>query len=295
MPSPDTIWILASAILVASSCAILGCYLLLRQMTMLGDAISHAVLPGIVIAFLVSNSLHSLPALLGAASSGLLASIMIESIRSRGQLASDASIGLVFTFLFAIGVIMVSAQAGNADIDQECVLYGQIEFVGFDARIYGMPASVFLLGINLIAIILFVLIGYRGLFLSTFDPAYAAVLGFSTLSWHYALMAMVSFSSVVSFESVGAILVVAFLVGPAASAHLLTDKLRTMIFLSVALGILAAILGYWLADFINASISGAISTVIGVEFLLVFLFAPKRGILRRKFSRTESETISPVG
>lgn len=284
----DAFWIILTGSLVAVSCGLLGCYLILRQMAMIGDAISHAVLPGIVIAFLVSNSLSSAPALLGAASVGLLATFLIETVHRNGRLQADASIGLVFTFLFAVGVIMVAALAKNVDIDQECVLYGEIAFVLFDNALLGMPVSSFILVLNLIGILLVISIGYRGLFLTTFDPAYARAIGVTTGVWHYLLMGMVSLTSVVSFESVGAILVVAFLIGPAAIAHLLTDRMPVMLLLASIAGIGAAVGGYYFAANLDASISGAMTTVLGLEFLLAFLFAPQRGLITKRFRKVDA-------
>lgn len=284
----DAFWIILTGSLVAVSCGLLGCYLILRQMAMIGDAISHAVLPGIVIAFLVSNSLSSAPALLGAASVGLLATFLIETVHRNGRLQADASIGLVFTFLFAVGVIMVAALAKNVDIDQECVLYGEIAFVLFDDAVLGMPVSSFILVLNLIGILLVISIGYRGLFLTTFDPAYARAIGVTTGVWHYLLMGMVSLTSVVSFESVGAILVVAFLIGPAAIAHLLTDRMPVMLLLASIAGIGAAVGGYYFAASLDASISGAMTTVLGLEFLLAFLFAPQRGLITKRFRKVDA-------
>lgn len=284
----DAFWIILTGSLVAVSCGLLGCYLILRQMAMIGDAISHAVLPGIVIAFLVSNSLSSAPALLGAASVGLLATFLIETVHRNGRLQADASIGLVFTFLFAVGVIMVAALAKNVDIDQECVLYGEIAFVLFDDAVMGMPVSSFILVLNLIGILLVIGIGYRGLFLTTFDPAYARAIGVTTGVWHYLLMGMVSLTSVVSFESVGAILVVAFLIGPAAIAHLLTDRMPVMLLLASIAGIGAAVGGYYFAASLDASISGAMTTVLGLEFLLAFLFAPQRGLITKRFRKVDA-------
>jgi manganese/zinc/iron transport system permease protein len=257
-------------------------------MAMIGDAISHAVLPGIVIAFLVSNSLSSVPALLGAASVGLMATFLIETVHRSGRLQADASIGLVFTFLFAVGVIMVAALAENVDIDQECVLYGEIAFVLFDDAVLGMPVSSFILALNLIGVLLVIGVGYRGLFLTTFDPAYARAIGVTTGVWHYLLMGMVSLTSVVSFESVGAILVVAFLIGPAAIAHLLTDRMPVMLMLAALAGIGAAVGGYYFAASLDASISGAMTTVLGLEFLLAFLFAPQRGLITKRFRKVDA-------
>lgn len=281
----DAFWVILTGSMVAVSCGMLGCYLVLRQMAMIGDAISHAVLPGIVIAFLLSNSLHSIPALIGAASVGLLCTFMVEFVSKKGRVQSDASIGMVFTFLFAVGVILVAVFAENVDIDQECVLYGEIAFVVFDPKIGRIPASTFIIACNLLLVLGFIFIGYRGLFLTTFDPAYASAIGISTGIWHYLLMGSVSLTSVVSFESVGAILVVAFLIGPPVIAYLLTDRLEIMLLLAALAGIASAIGGYYLAVWIDGSVAAAMTTVLGLLFLLTFLFAPERGLIMRRFSR----------
>ncbi|MFT7588232.1 MAG: manganese/zinc/iron transport system permease protein [Limisphaerales bacterium] len=276
----DSFWIMFTGALVAVSCGLLGCYLVLRQMAMIGDAISHAVLPGIVIAFLLTNSLSSVPAVLGAASVGLFSTFLIETVHRKGRLQSDASIGMIFTFMFALGVIMIAWKADNVDLDQECVLYGEVAFVTFDPPVLGMPVSTLILLGNLLLIALFIGIGYRGLFLTTFDPSYAKAIGISTAFWHYSLMGMVSMTSVVSFESVGAILVVAFLIGPAAIAHLLTDRMPVMLSIATVSGIIASIGGYYLASYLNASVAGAMTSVLGIEFIIVLLLAPGRGLLR---------------
>lgn len=270
--SSDAFWIMLSGSLVAINGALLGSFLILRRMALIGDAISHAVLPGIAAAFLLTGTLSSVPTLLGAAAVGLLCSVLIDTIQRRAQVQNDAAIGMVFTFLFAVGVIMVSSLAGNADLDQECVLYGELAFIIFDPRVWGMPISTAILMGNLAVVLLALQIGYRGLFLTTFDPGYARALGMSTLFWHYLLMALVSLTTVVSFESVGAILVVAFLVAPAAIAHLLTERLIPMLITAALAGILASIGGYYLATALNANLAGAMTVVLGLEFLLVFLY-----------------------
>lgn len=282
----DTFWIILTGALVASSCAILGCFLLLRKMAMVGDAISHAVLPGIVLAYLISQSRESIPVLIGAALFGVLITILIEALHKSGKMQMDAAIGLSFTWLFSLGIILISAFAGQVDLDQECVLYGEIDFVSLDTIIIrGLdigPRTVWILGFLLVMILLLVILGYKGLMLTAFDEVYAATLGVSTAFWHYSLMSAVSVTTVLSFESVGAILVVAFLVGPASTAYLLTNQLKRMLILSVIVGILAAIGGYYLAVFLNASIAGGMATMIGIIFVLAFLLAPRQGILRKK-------------
>lgn len=273
----DDFWIILTGILVASSCAILGSFLLLRKMSMIGDAISHAVLPGIVLAYLVAQSRASIPMLIGAAVFGVFTTVLIEFLSKQGKMQSDASIGVSFTWLFALGVILITVFANKVDLDQDCVLYGEIAYVPLDVWIgkggqnLG-PVTVWILGANLLIVLVFLRIGYKGLVITSFDPVMATSLGISAGFWHYALMSAVSLTTVVSFESVGAILVVAFLVGPPAVAYLLTDKLKEMLILSVIAGVVAAIAGFYLAVFIDGSIAGAMATVIGIEFLLVLGF-----------------------
>ncbi len=285
-------WILITASLVSVSCALLGCFLVLRKMAMVGDAIAHAVLPGIVIAFLFSGSFSSIPVVVGATIMGIVCAGFIEALRKKGNVQADASIGMVFTFLFAIGVILIAYYAGNADIDQDCVLHGELAFVPLDTWVTATglnmgPRPVWILSILLVIVLAVVFIGYKGLFITTFDPDYAQTVGVKVDWWHYLLMAAVSMASVVSFESVGAILVVAFLVGPAATAYLLTNNLKLMLIYSSLIGVLASFLGYFLAVYLDGSIAGAIATMIGVLFLIAFLFSPLDGIIVKKYRKTD--------
>jgi manganese/zinc/iron transport system permease protein len=282
-------YIILTASLVASSCALLGCYLILRQMAMVGDAISHAVLPGIVIAFLLSGSRDSLTMLLGAGIIGLFTTFLIEFFHKKARLQTDASIGVTFTWLFAIGVILISLFAGKVDLDQDCVLYGEIAYVPLDlittqgGQILG-PKAMYVSGFILVVIILFITIGYKELFLTTFDPAFAAAIGISTTLWHYAIMGAVSITTVASFESVGAILVVALLIAPAATAYLLTDNFKHMLVLACLAGILSSIGGYYLAVWLDGSIAGAIATVTGLLFTLAMVLSTTHGLFFKKLN-----------
>ena len=282
----DAFWIILTGALVALCCGLLGSFLLLRQMAMVGDAISHAVLPGIVIAFLLSGSRDSIPMLAGAAVLGVFATVLIEWLHRVGRMQSDASIGLSYTTLFAIGIILISLFTRQVDLDQDCVLYGEIAYVPLDLWILAGgqslgPRAVWILGGAFVLILTFVLVGYKGLQLTTFDPAYAATLGISTFFWHYALMGTVSMATVVSFESVGAILVVAFLIVPPATAYLLTDRLPVMLGLSALFGLLSSILGYVMAAATNGSVAGAMSVAAGIWFILALAFVQvKKSILR---------------
>jgi manganese/zinc/iron transport system permease protein len=284
----DAFWIILTGSLVAVSCGILGCYLVLRKMAMIGDAISHAVLPGIVLAFLFTGSRDSIVMLAGAAALGVITTFLIEFFHRQGKLQTDAAIGVTFTWLFAMGIILISWKAGQVDLDQDCVLYGEIAFISLnmvDIGGFEIPKSVLIMGSVLAIIILFVSIGYKELFLTTFDPGYASAIGISTVLWHYLLMGMVSLSTVAAFDNVGAILVVAFMIAPAATAYLLTDKFGKMLTLAIISGILSSAGGYYLASLLDGSIAGAMSTVAGLQFVLALLFAPESGVITKKLMK----------
>lgn len=286
----DAFWVILTGSLVAISCGLLGVFLILRKMAMVGDAISHAVLPGIVLAYLISESRESLPMLMGAAVLGVFTTLMIELLHKKARLQTDASIGITFTWLFALGIILISLFTGQVDLDQDCVLYGEIAYVWFDLLDTGtfldaVPRPVWILGITLVLILLYIRLGYKGLFLTTFNEEFAAAIGVSIAFWHYSLMGFVSLTTVVSFESVGAILVVALLVVPPATAYLLTEKLPVMLGLTALVGVLSAIGGYYLAAAIDGSIAGAMTVVAGGLFTLAFLFAPKTGFISKRFRK----------
>ena len=271
----DAFWIILTGSLVGIIGSLLGSFLVLRRMAMIGDAISHAVLPGIVIAFLISETRASLIMLIGAAITGVLTTMLIEFIHKRFRLQSDASIGIVFTLMFAIGIILIASLAGQVDLDQDCVLYGEIAYIPLDLWITksGMnmgPWTVWLLSGTFLIVLGTIIWGYRGFYATTFDATFTASIGISTIFWHYLLMGLVSLTTVVSFEAVGAILVVAFLVAPALTAYLLTDKLVNMLVIGSITGILAAISGYYLAYLLDASIAGCMATMNGVLFALAF-------------------------
>jgi len=268
--------IIITAVLVAVTCSIIGCFLVLRKMAMVGDAISHAVLPGIVIAFMMGGKMGSWYLLLGAAVFGLLTTFLIEFFNKKGNVQQDAAIGVVFTSLFAVGIILISIYTRDVDLDQDCVLYGELDHVAFESgpALFGyvIPDTILRLAILLLAVITLVIVGFRGLFLTTFDPAYAITIGVSVMLWHYVLMSAVSVATVLSFNSVGAILVVGFLITPAATAYLISDKIIHMILWAVLFGVIASVSGFYLAKAINGATSAAMATMLGAQFLLVFIF-----------------------
>lgn len=270
------LFIILTACCIAISCGLLGSFLILRKMAMLGDAISHAVLPGIVIAFLVSGSRDNLVMLAGAAATGVITTLLIELLHKKARLQQDAAIGISFTWLFAIGVILVSAYTGQVDLDQECVLYGEIAYIPLDPLVTGSginlgPRALYTgLGL-LLLVILAVVRGYKGWLITSFDEGYARGIGIRTRRWQLVFMSLVSLATVISFESVGAILVVALLVAPPAAAYLLSGALRPMLWLTALFGVLTAAGGYYLAWWIDGSIAGAMATFSGLLFVSAWI------------------------
>jgi manganese/zinc/iron transport system permease protein len=277
-----TLTILLVGSVVAASCALVGSFLVLRKLALLGDAISHAVLPGIALAFFVSGSRSSLPMLLGAGAVGVVTVFLVELFHRTRRLKEDASIGVVFPALFALGVLLVSRYATEVDLDLDCVLYGEIAYAPWDVLFWGDasigPKALWINGVVLLANLLFVSLFYKELKLTTFDPALAAALGFAPGAMHYLLMSAVSVTVVGAFESVGAILVVAMLVVPPATAYLLTDRLSRLLALAVGLGVASALGGYGLARWLDASIAGSMATVAGALFFAAFLASPRHGL-----------------
>ncbi|MFC4775567.1 metal ABC transporter permease [Paenibacillus sp. GCM10023252] len=290
-------WILLTGALVASCSGILGAFLVLRRMAMIGDAISHSVMPGIVIAFLLSGSRDSLLMMTAALVFGLLTTFLIQLFQS-GGIQSDASIGVVFTTLFAVGVLLVSLFARQVHLDQDAILYGEIAYVHWNtwewSGVNMGPKAVWLLGFTLLVIVTVIGLFYKQFKLCAFDPALAAALGIPVALFHYLLMGLVSMATVSSFESVGAILVVGMLIIPASTAYLLTDKLGMMIGLSVAVGILSTIIGYGAAVLLDASIAGCMVSAAGLLFVLALLFSPSHGLAAKKLRQRRLSQQSKV-
>jgi manganese/zinc/iron transport system permease protein len=291
----DAFFIISTASLFSISCGLLGCFLILRKMAMVGDAISHAVLPGIVIAFLLTGSRDSLQMIVGAAMLGIFTTFLIEFFHKKANLQTDAAIGVTFTWLFALGIILISLYAGKVDLDQDCVLYGEIAYVPLDLWISESgrnmgPIALYIAAGVLLVNLVFLGLGFKYLHLTTFDPMYAASIGISVSLWNYLLMGAVSMTTVAAFDSVGAILVVALLVVPPAIAYLVTTDLRRMMGITVFISILISILGYYLAVLLDGSIAGAIVTVAGLLFGIVFIYSQWR---RRKDQRSYLEKRRP--
>jgi len=297
-------WIVLAGVLCAVASALLGNFLVLRRLSMLGDAVSHAVLPGLAVAFFISDSRSSLPMFLGAVIVGVLTALFTEWIRGVGRVDEGASMGVVFTSLFAVGLIMIVQAADRVDLDAGCVLYGAIELTPLDTVwLFGfeIPRAVVVLSVVTVVNLLFVLFFFKELKLSSFDPALATSMGFSSKFMHYALMVLVAVTAVASFESVGNILVVAMFIVPPATAYLLTNRLGLMIVLSTLIAAMSAGSGHLTAvivptwfGFQSTTTAGMMAVMAGVLFGTALLFAPRQGIVV-KWIRNESLSLRILG
>src|SRR5690625_2748242 len=280
-----TAWIILTASLVGLSCGIIGVFLILRKQAMMADAISHTVLLGIVLAYLVTKEVSGPSMLIGGILAGLLTAFLVQWLHSL-DVQHDASMGIVFTTLFAIGVILISTSVGNVHLDVQHALMGEITFIPFHTItlpfIGTIPQATALLLVVFVVVLFFITVFYKEWKITSFDPALAASLGIPVLFMHYLFMGLVSVTTVASFDAVGAIMVVAMLITPAASAYLWTDKLVVMLVLSGAFGVLSAVIGYYVAAWIDTSISGSMAFATGIIFLISFLFSPKHGIIAKR-------------
>lgn len=288
--SSDEIWVIATAVACAIACAVPGVFLIYTRSALLGDAISHAVLPGLAIAFLLSGSRHPGVMLLGALVTGLLTAACSAGLRNTGLIKADAALGVVFTSFFALGVILLSWGAHQVDLDPGCVLYGLLEFSAFDTvpvLSFEVPRSFLALSavalVNILAVALF----FKELTLTSFDPQLAAALGFSPQRVQYGLLTLVTITAVVAFEAVGSILVVAMLITPAATAILLSRRLALILGLAAACAAAAALLGYILALRYNTSVAGMMSVAAAIFFITAFLLAPGQGVVLSWSQRLE--------
>lgn len=283
-----TIATIGIALAACTSCAIVGVYLVLRGMSLLGDAISHGVLPGLVVGFMVSGSRSLWPMLIGAVIAALLTAFLTELLRRRARIEANAGMGVVFTSLFAFGVILMHLEAERVDLDPGCVLYGQMGVVAIKTFPLGpleVPFGLVSIGMVLLLDVVLIAAFWKELKITSFDPALATTLGISAGLVHYLLMTQVAVTTVACFESVGSILVIAMLIVPGATAHLLTDRLSHLVLIAVAVSWVSAISGCLLADRWNVSEAGMISVCSGACFGLAVFFAPRHGIVARWWRR----------
>ena len=283
------------AVVTAVAAALPGTYLVLRRTALVSDAISHAILPGIVVAFFLTRDLNSPLLLVSAAATGVLTVILIEALMRSRLVPEDASIGLVFPALFSIGVILISRYAGDVHLDTDSVLLGELALAPFDQMVIGGvemgPRALWTMGVILVLNLLLIGLAWKELKLATVDPGLAALLGFSPVAIHYTLMAMVSITAVGAFDAVGSILVVALMIAPPATAYLLVDRFAPMLWVGAAVAAASAILGYALAFAFDVSIAGSMAVMCGLLFAAALFLAPRRGLVaqarRRSSQRLE--------
>lgn len=294
----NSVWIVLMGFLVSCACGLVGCFVILRRMALVGDAISHSLLPGITLAFLLTQSRATLPMMIGAMVAGIVTVALIEAIRFSSRIKPDAAIGIVFSSLFAMGVILISLFADKVDLDAECVLYGELGFIplqdvaSFAGYAIGPEPVIRMAIITLVAIGL-ILAFFKELLVTSFDSGLAASLGINPTRYHYGLTLFLSIVIVSSFESVGVVLVIAMIIFPGATALMLTDRLSKALWLSTGFSILYALLGFHLATWLDASIAGGMTVIAGLLFGLVWIFAPSRGLIRKYANRKSRQLNEP--
>ncbi|QOR37274.1 metal ABC transporter permease [Billgrantia diversa] len=261
---------LLTSVLVGAICGLLSCYVVLKRWSLLGDAISHAVLPGVAVAYLLGW-----PFFIGAFVTGALTSLGIGAIERHTRIKSDAAMGLMFTAAFALGIVIISKIATSTHLMH--ILFGNVLGVKTSALVLTLLAS--------LVALLTIWLAYRPLLLYTFDPQQAQALGFNTGAIHYGLIMLLTLTIVASLETVGIILVVAMLITPGATAHLLTDRFTTMLAISVAVGVTSAVVGLMLSVSLDVASGGTIVLVASSLFLVALLAAPRHGLVARHWRR----------
>lgn len=278
------LWTILVAACSSVACGVIGCFLVLRRQALLGDAISHAILPGLAVAFMVTGSRDPLPMFAGALAAGVLTAVLSVGLHRWGRVHEDAAMGVVFATFFAVGVVLINLVARRVDLDPSCVLWGNLEFAGLDLMPLGpieAPRALRTLGPVLVLNVAVIVVFFKELRIASFDPHLATTMGISAAVVHYGLMTLVAGTCVASFEAVGSVLVVAMLVAPGATAHLLTDRLGRMIGISAGVAGVAAVAGYLLAVQLRTNVAGMIGACAGAEFFAAVLLAPRYGVVMK--------------
>ena len=283
------------AVIVSVACALPGTFLVLRKMAMMSDSITHTILLGIVIAFFITYDLNSPILIVGAALMGVMTVWLTEMVAQTKLVSGDSAIGIVFPLLFSVAIILITRYAGSTHLCVDTVLLGELAFAPFNRmEVFGVDIgakAIYTCGLMLIINLTLIILFFKELKLATFDPILASVVGISPVLVHYGLMTIVSLTTVVSFEAVGSILVIAFMIGPPVTAYLLSDDLKTILILSAIFGALSGISGYYFAVALDVSIAGSMAVMTGIIFFIVFLVAPKRGMISVFLMRREQKKI----
>ncbi len=281
------------AVIVAIACALPGVFLVLRGTTMVSDAITHTVLLGIVLAFFITQDLNSPLLMIGATLVGLATVWAIEALQNTRLVSSDAAIGIIFPLFFSIAIVLITRYAGDIHLDADAVVMGELAFAPFRRLVlFGIdvgPRALWTMSVILLGNGLFIYLFFKELKVTTFDAAFAASIGISPVIVHYALMTSVSLTAVGAYDSVGSILVVGFMVGPALAAYLLTHSLKKMIGLTVIFAMVNSIAGVILAFSFDTTIAGMIAVVTGLTTLVVFVFSPRKGLVKASVVRRREQ------
>ena len=264
-------------IITSLACAVLGVFLVLRRLSMVSDAISHSVLLGIVIGYFVTKDIGSVLLIIGASLFGVLTTVCIELLIKSKRVTEDASVGIIFPLFFSIAVILITRYARNVHLDTEVVLIGEIilaplhriNFLGIS-----LPKALVQMSFVLLINTVFIAVFFRKLKISSFDPVYAGVAGIAGTGLYYVFMALVSFTAVSAFESVGAILAISFFISPAASAYLISKDLKITVLLAAVYAVVNSCIGYFLAVKFNVSMSGMCALVSGLTFMITIAVYP---------------------
>jgi manganese/zinc/iron transport system permease protein len=284
------------AVIIGMTCALLGNFLVLRRQSLIGDAISHVALPGIVVSFLLTGMLSSTAMMLGAGASALITVAMIELIRRLGRVEISAAMGVTFTSLFAVGVLLLEwHQAGGVHLDVEHALYGNLEsLIWFEGSgpaalldplaLADLPPQLARVAWVGIVVALFVVVFRRHLIIASFDPDFAASVQARPVLVDLLLVTLVAIAAIAAFEAVGSIIVIAMFICPAAAARLITDRLSAQIAWSQLFAVVSSVLGYllaghgpgWIGFDVSLSAAGMIASLTGVILLLACLLGPYR-------------------
>lgn len=282
--------VLLVAALAASNCALVGSYLVLRRTALLGDAIGHGVLPGLVVGFILAGNRDLAPMLAGALAAAFATAFLTDLLRRHLRIDGDAAMGVVFTTMFAGGVLLIQRYAAQVDLDPGCVLYGQVEYAALDRSAWAILgwtppraavslAAVLVIDLSLVALL------WKELLLSSFDPALGSSIGVRAEPMHLLLMGMTAMTTVASFEAVGSILVVAMLVIPGAIGHLFADRLLRVLLFAQGAAALSALLGLAGAERLDTSVAGMVAVAAGGLFAVAWLLAPRHGWLPQRLRR----------
>ncbi|WP_026380772.1 metal ABC transporter permease [Afifella pfennigii] len=289
--------IIATGALVGIAASLVGTFLVLRGSSLLSDAISHSIVLGIVVVWMLTGAQSGPVQLVGAALTGLLTVFLTELLAATGRVKNDAAIGLVFPVLFSIGVLLLNVYARDVHIDQHTVLLGEIGFVWLDTVSLGgyeVPQSLLSMGAMAALNLVFVTLLFKELKLATFDRALAAALGFMPGLLFYALLALTSATAVAAFDAVGAILFIAFVIVPPSAAYLITDRLWLMLLFASLIAVLSSFAGYGAAVLLDVSIGGMMATMTGLFLVLAFLFGPRYGLIAQGLRRRRAALAQAV-